>query len=359
MRPLFQFVVDRPPTRRAAFTLIELLVVIAIIALLISILLPALANARKEAQATKCFASARAVVQGVITYTAGNKDVIPASYLYGSETTGLAWNPAQQSDATRVIPNGYVHWSYHLFDDGGNAGGVAAEAFTCPAMFNGGAPATNPGPNPNNWEAGQQNDLGGSAGSPTPLDRQVPRLAYTGNAAVFPRNKFANPPGQRANVFVPITKITEAHSKFIMATEFVNSLNHRALTDATDGGAIIKSHRPVTPFLGRSTGSNVFAEPLGTSNAPRFEYPKEGDIGKGDLPSPGENLLSDSGATPTTLNAVGRHHPGKTSWGGTANFIMVDGSGLRTNIMDTVKQRLWGEKFYSMTGNNRVLEATR
>jgi len=54
--------------RKSAFTLIELLVVIAIIALLISILLPALNNAKQEGAKTKCLANLRSIVTANLVY---------------------------------------------------------------------------------------------------------------------------------------------------------------------------------------------------------------------------------------------------------------------------------------------------
>jgi len=64
---------------RRGFTLIELLVVISIIALLVSILMPALARAREAARNMVCLSNLRQVGIPLVTYRMDFKDHIPPS----------------------------------------------------------------------------------------------------------------------------------------------------------------------------------------------------------------------------------------------------------------------------------------
>jgi len=66
-----------PRRNGAAFTLVELLVVIGIIALLIAILMPALRRAREEANAVKCQAQQRQIVQALILHASVHSGYMP------------------------------------------------------------------------------------------------------------------------------------------------------------------------------------------------------------------------------------------------------------------------------------------
>ena len=336
----------------SAFTLIELLVVIAIIALLIGILLPALASARKSAQTMKCQSGARSVAQGVVAYTI-DRDYYPVSYVYGADQDSGKWTMADQQLTNPNTQNGYVHWSYFLYD-GGN---VSQDSFECPSMPNGGAPRSNPGRNLRDWEDWQVNDVGGQPGSEAPLDRQVPRTAYTGNAAIFPRNKFTLAGGQRQNRFVrgaEPEQTARGGAGTILVTEFLVTPQHGWQTIATPEG-VSKSHRSITPFVGISAGTQIYNEP-NTPGVARFRYPNLTDMLKESQLGP--NMI-DNGA-PTQLNAVGRHHPGgggqDSAYGGKANFAFGDGHVENLQVVDTLRRRLWGERFFSITGDNNVQE---
>jgi prepilin-type processing-associated H-X9-DG protein/prepilin-type N-terminal cleavage/methylation domain-containing protein len=77
--------VHRHPQRRAAFTLVELLVVIGIIAILISVLLPALSKARQRAQTVSCASNLRQIFQACRNYSVEYKDSCPWGFVFNRQ----------------------------------------------------------------------------------------------------------------------------------------------------------------------------------------------------------------------------------------------------------------------------------
>lgn len=126
--------------RRGGFTLVELLVVIGIIALLLSILLPALSRARASAQATACASNLRQLATAAQMYANANRGaIVPGAIMRTATpmTFTLWWGEIVWGTGPFTHDNGFL--SPYL--DGGN-GAEERRLTLCPS-FNDTAPMWN------------------------------------------------------------------------------------------------------------------------------------------------------------------------------------------------------------------------
>jgi prepilin-type N-terminal cleavage/methylation domain-containing protein/prepilin-type processing-associated H-X9-DG protein len=132
----------RRPPQRDGFTLVELLVVIGIIALLISILLPALNRARAQAQSIACLSNLRQIGQLIFMYADSNKSSLPYGYYDWATQIPTGTSNLQNGIGSPPIGKASVSWDtllrcVVLHQGDGTFGGlskiVTSSPFTCPA----------------------------------------------------------------------------------------------------------------------------------------------------------------------------------------------------------------------------------
>ncbi len=292
-------------------------------------------------------------------YASTYQGALPASYTYVPNADGTP----------NLKPiNGYIHWSsFLLLDrsplkfvskfpgiDPANGGPYASTQgwgmFACPSLNDGGLPPTDP--------ARGMALPGYPQGGATLADYQAPRMAYTLNGAICPRNKFEGQvdPADGVTRYDQYVKAGSVRNSAgtILATELNPALGAVIDTDENNGNPVCKSHRPVHGFTiaGGATGSGLNLETMPAG--PLF-------------PVTASNLTSDpakvtADQTSTRLDWVGRNHGSKrygtvaadqkhrTDWDlRQSNFLYLDGHVESKHIVDTLAPFQWGYQAYAVT----------
>ncbi len=152
--------------KKKGFTLIELLVVISIIALLLSILMPALSKVKEMGRRAVCSSNLKQIAIGILTYAQSNDDVLPLS---DSRISDYPWRSYRayildsNYDITYTAGFGYLYQEKLLTEP---------EIFYCPSIMKQLAPS-------NHYETYTDNGNEKWPWSPDPGEYKNVRCGYS------------------------------------------------------------------------------------------------------------------------------------------------------------------------------------
>jgi prepilin-type N-terminal cleavage/methylation domain-containing protein len=288
--------------RTRGFTLVELLVVIGIIALLISILLPALNAAKERANRVKCSSNLRQIGQGLLLYANDNKGIYPRT---PANTAGTYTQFTQGGTSTVTDPFGAGGPTVNdvtaaLFLLIRNAD-INPEVFVCPSSNSEKDTLNNRPPNMRVNFYGP-NNLSYSYTNPYPNDTAI-GLGYKLNGNVPADFAIA---GDRNDGDGPtVTGVTSASAA--SEQKKINSKNHEGDGQNVlfnDGHCEWSTHA----WVGANK-DNIYSRATTTGTPPTQQTPNAGSAG---FPSTDAN--SQPALDLDTILIPGKGHPGLTGW---------------------------------------------